>query len=241
MYLSSRAPPPSSSSSLPRYLAVTSLLPLARAAVNARTGRNDAFSVVPTHPRLPFILLRPLAVLRVSLALLVRVYPPFLSCLLSFAALPRAPLRPHLYAVQRQRRNNGAHPRTELYTQQRLLHPIPRPLRINSHPFLFSLSALPSPPLPPLFLRSASLFSPPPSSPCTQPTSPRIPTTWHPNPVEPASRRAAPRQLGSSRSRPTSPLAYCFREFDEISPRDANGPACTFFSVDPTVGHLELN
>lgn len=28
---------------------------------------------------------------------------------------------------------------------------------------------------------------------------------------------------------PTSPLAYCFREFDEILPRDANGPDLHFF------------
>lgn len=56
-------------------------------------------------------------------------------------------------------------------------------------------------------------------------------------PVE-SSRRIASRRVGSSCS-PTSPLAYCFREFDEILPRDANGPPCTFF--DSTVGHSELN
>lgn len=77
----------------------------------------------------------------------------------------------------------------------------------------------------------------------------RIPTTtWHPNPRRiVASRRVTSRRLVSRRvaSRrffalsPTSPLAYCFREFDEILPRDANGPPCTFF--DSTVGHLELN
>lgn len=48
------------------------------------------------------------------------------------------------------------------------------------------------------------------------------------------------RSIGSSRW-PASPLAYCFRGFDEISPRDANGSACTFFGGAPTVGHTELN
>lgn len=41
------------------------------------------------------------------------------------------------------------------------------------------------------------------------------------------------RRAGWSFARsPTSPLAYCFREFDEILPRDANGPPCTFFQLD---------
>lgn len=44
-----------------------------------------------------------------------------------------------------------------------------------------------------------------------------------PPPVEPARSFARVPRL------PTSPLAYCFREFDEILPRDANGPPVYFF------------
>lgn len=58
-----------------------------------------------------------------------------------------------------------------------------------------------------------------------------IPPT-HTNDVASQPRRIGPSVASVLRVlTPTSPLAYCFREFDEILPRDANVSPCTFFST----------
>lgn len=121
-----------------------------------------------------------------------------------------------------------------LYTQRRRVTPTREltrsfhvPLRINSRLFLSSFFA-PSPTATPSCAWRCSSIA--------LAGHQRTPNDVTSKP--PSSRRiVAPRRFFA---RPTtSPLAYCFREFDEILPRDANGPPCTFF--DTTVGHSELN
>lgn len=91
-----------------------------------------------------------------------------------------------------------------------------RLLCINSHLLHLFLR----PPLLPLLASGVSLH-------CTRRYI-RIYTT-HTNDMASQPRRIGPSVLRALT--PTSPLAYCFREFDEILPRDANVSPCTFFST----------
>lgn len=152
--------------------------------------------------------------------------PPFLHLpsvsifLLPFAFVQTSLRRgglpfPHTYTCN----NDVQHPRTSLHAA--FTFPC-----VLTHVYFSPLSSPSSSPLSCAWRSSSIAFT----------GHQRIPTTWRPNPVE-SSRRIASRRFFALS--PTSPLAYCFREFDEILPRDANGPPCTFF--DSTVGHSELN